>query len=256
MNYEIPLVLFTACTQIAAGLSLFAAWRRPAGVAAAPPRLEWLLVWLLATAGLVFSLFHLGKPLLAATALKNLGAAWLSREGLIFALFAALAFLCLLFKAPKILGAATAAVGLLGILAQGMTYAAPAMPAIHNAWPLLWFGLSALVGGASLFLALGNGGPAARLLIWGGALLLLLLLGVPALWLGGDNLLVRESAERWFASPLYWGAALCLAAALLGAIRKMNAKLVFILCAAAVLLSRLVFFGATMHAAANIGGVY
>lgn len=258
MNYEISLVLFTTLTQTAVGLSLFTAWKRQtAGEAVMPVRNKWLLVWLLTSAGLVISLFHLGKPLMAYTALKNFSMSSLSREGLVFPTFALLAFLCLILKSPpRGLGAATAAIGILGVVVQGMTYAAPGFPAINNAWPLVWFAMAAFVCGAALFMALGSEGAADRLLIAGCLLFLLSLTGIPFLWTGSDNRIIQDSAALWFSSPFYWAALVCIAAAAFSAIRKLDAKITLLLCVAGVLLSRMVFFASTVHFAANIGGVY
>ena len=107
MHYEFPLVFFTVLTQLAVGMAVFAAFGmlRPAGgaVTSAPGKAagvgpfggkEWYVVAGAALLGLAASMLHLAQPWRAATALTNMGGSWLSREGLVFGLFAALACLC------------------------------------------------------------------------------------------------------------------------------------------------------------------
>lgn len=86
MTAEWPLIAFTVLSQLAAGLAVFLALPgRPAS------RTGWLSVFVVGAAGLLASLFHLGQPLRAASALNGLGTSWLSAEGLLFGVFTALA---------------------------------------------------------------------------------------------------------------------------------------------------------------------
>lgn len=85
MTAEWPLIAFTVLSQLAAGLAVFLALPgRPAS------RTGWLSVFVVGAAGLLASLFHLGQPLRAASALNGLGTSWLSAEGLLFGVFTAL----------------------------------------------------------------------------------------------------------------------------------------------------------------------
>ena len=210
MNYELPLVLFTSFTQLGVGLALFTAFRQCAQAeAAVSMHGQWLAVWLLTSVGLLFSLLHLGSPTMAATALKNLSFAWLSREGLIFYIFVGLALLCVWRSQSKGLAIATALAGIAGLIAQGMTYAVPAMPAINNAWPMVWFFMAAILSGAALSLAFGDKATLARVLAFCSIVSVALLLAAPLLWSGSDDSIIRETAALWFASPFYMAALGC-----------------------------------------------
>ena len=168
MNYEFPLVFFTVLPQLGIGLALVGAWKTCFGGAALPRRF-WLTALAATLAGLVASLFHLGDPLRAATALNGLGHSWLSREGLVFGLFV----LLLLFAVLRPGRALPALLGLAALVVQDFTYAPVSMPAISNGFPLLLFVLTALALGMSFGAA--GVGPQRMVL----CLLLVVLLIVP-----------------------------------------------------------------------------
>ena len=129
-----PLVWLTLLTQLAVGTSATASGFAERGVAA-----------LLAGAGLVGALFHLGRPVMAWKALRNLRRSWLSREVALLGAYAALAALAVV--AP---GAAMAAVaaGLAGVYASARLYIVPGRPAWHTPLTIVRFFATALALGA------------------------------------------------------------------------------------------------------------
>ncbi|ACL21487.1 dimethyl sulfoxide reductase anchor subunit family protein [Desulfitobacterium hafniense] len=146
-NWEIPLVLFTVLTQWAVGIALILTvvefffaklvaggrekFLRPAGMMTLP----------LVGGGLLFSVFHLGQPWQAVTALSNLGTAALSLEVLLFALVAllALAYSYIWWKKAdqagvrKLAGLGVSVVGLAAVAVSSKVYMLPARPA-WNSW--------------------------------------------------------------------------------------------------------------------------
>lgn len=127
-SMEFPLVLFTVLSQAAVGMTIMEAVRPATGPEGEDARQKWRMVAGLMVVGLIASLFHLGHPARAVTALAHLAKAWLSREVLFAGGFAGLA----LFAAvgPAKLGRATLAwvgtvLGLAMLFSTGMTYAPP-----------------------------------------------------------------------------------------------------------------------------------
>lgn len=134
---ELPLVFMTVLTQMSLGafgalfigdiLSLFGFFEP-----------NWILALLAlapAALGLPLSALHLGRPLKAISAMKNLRTSWLSREAAALGAFAGLmsANVALYFFDSAIairLGfeLLTLIVGIYGIYAQGMIYRIPARP--------------------------------------------------------------------------------------------------------------------------------
>jgi formate dehydrogenase iron-sulfur subunit len=128
-----PLVWLTLLTQAAAGASLTAGDRSGRLVAA-----------LLAIGALNASLFHLGRPLLAWKALRNLRRSWLSREVALFGAYGGLAALAVI--APP-LAPLAAAVGAAGVYASGRLYIVPGRPSWHTPLTLVRFAATALAIG-------------------------------------------------------------------------------------------------------------
>jgi DMSO reductase anchor subunit len=79
--YELPLVIFTLCGQMAAGMAVFSLFPEPLTI----PLLAFV-GGLIGIGGLV-SLLHLGNPWNAWTSVNHLKKSWLSREILMFGLF-------------------------------------------------------------------------------------------------------------------------------------------------------------------------
>jgi Fe-S-cluster-containing dehydrogenase component/DMSO reductase anchor subunit len=136
---ELPLVFMTVLTQISFGgfaalfmgqlLSIF-------GFDLAAPSLFMLIaIFIPAAIGLPLSALHLGRPILAYTAMKNIKSSWLSREALALGVYVALLpILGILFYFElasifKVLfELAIFAIGAYGIYAQSMIYRIKARP--------------------------------------------------------------------------------------------------------------------------------
>jgi DMSO reductase iron-sulfur subunit len=149
-----PLVTLTLLTQVALGISLTAAGRADrlaaAGVAG------------LALAG---SLAHLGRPVHAVKALRNLRRSWLSREVALLGAYAALALAAVGVPA---LAPAAAVVGVAGVFASGRLYVVPGRPAWDTPLTVVAFLVTALATGPLLTgrPLLAVGAVAAQLVVW------------------------------------------------------------------------------------------
>jgi formate dehydrogenase iron-sulfur subunit len=133
-----PLVWLTLLTQAAVGASL------TAGAGA-----ERLTASVLAVVALAASLLHLGRPLYAWKALRNLRRSWLSREVALFGSYGGLA-------------PVAALVGAAGVYASGRLYMVPGRPAWCSPLTLARFGATALALGGLVtgHRAIGIGGVA------------------------------------------------------------------------------------------------
>ncbi|HJZ98506.1 MAG TPA: DmsC/YnfH family molybdoenzyme membrane anchor subunit [Candidatus Solibacter sp.] len=153
-----PLVAMLTLTQLAAGAFLYLAilgTRKGADLAA------------LAVAGLALaaSTLHLGRPVHAWRAMKMWRRSWLSREVLLFTLFAGAAMVPGL--APM-----AAALGIAGVTASAMIYLVPARPAWNSKRTVLDFCLTVLLLGPLFLAALGMPVPRAAVIAAGAAQLL------------------------------------------------------------------------------------
>jgi len=261
-SMEFPLVLFTVLSQAAIGLTMMRAVRTASGNAGTDARKEWLMIAGLMAAGLLGSLFHLGHPLSAPTALTHLGSAWLSREVLFAGLFmgvAAIAVLASGISGKAALAWIGATLGLGVITSAGMTYAPPALPALNNALPAAFFLTSAVILGA------GFGGwfageklqpLMARIFTTALVVGLILYLVAPCVWMAGGSVM-RMTGESWLSSGFYW-AHLGVLAVALGVIWKTRTIPAWlpILVLVGELVGRAGFFADTIHTAANMGGLY
>ncbi len=252
MNYEFPLVFFTVLTQLAVGIALAAAWkeRRADGIRPGDnPNRLWQGAFAAAAAGLLASLFHLADPLRAFTALSNVGHSWLSREGLVFGVFAVLLLARCLVQA-RWLSLLAALAGVVGLVMQGLTYAPVSMPAINNSLPFFLFALAALILGSSFGQEKENSLVSLQRLSL--IALLLLLLAVPCVWTSG-NALMRATAAAWKASVPFWGGVALLALGLALSFLRRNATVQGLVLLCGILLTRMTFFGDTLHTAGQIG---
>ena len=127
---HLPLVFMLVLTQLAAGAFLF-----PAHGAAA------LAIAFLALGA---STLHLGRPIYAWRALKMWRRSWLSREVLLFSLFAAAAAASAVFPRASLLAAA---LGFAGVTASAFIYLVPARPAWNSKLTIADFYLTALLLG-------------------------------------------------------------------------------------------------------------
>jgi DMSO reductase anchor subunit len=264
-SMELPLVFFTLLSQMAIGLVLLSGLRRwrTAGAPApadAADRRQWLAAAGFLAVGLVLSLFHLGHPLDAATALKHLSTSWLSREALAFGLLTALVAVTAIKGLPAPLVRASALFGLLALFIQGMTYAPPSFPAVDNGLPFALFLLSALVlgAGAASLLAPAEARPAlARVLAWALSVALVVHLLAPVIWLSGGTV-TRLTAQAYLVSPLYWAHIVIGLAVPLFVVLKTRGVPSWLpwALAAGALCGRIVFYLETVHTAANLGALY
>jgi formate dehydrogenase iron-sulfur subunit len=167
-----PLVFMTVLTQLSAGaftsiwiLQVTGLLARPAVTATAS-----LVVGMIALAA---STLHLGRPALAYRALKMWRRSWISREVLLFTVFAvvAAAYGAALFlhrPGATALGAVTVALAAAGMTASAYIYRVPSRPAWNTPVTLLQFHLTALVLGPLFAAAVGAG--SARWLTGAGAI--------------------------------------------------------------------------------------
>jgi len=128
-----PLVWLTLLTQAAVGASI------TAGEGAGR-----LTAALLAAVALGVSLLHLGRPLYAWKALRNLRRSWLSREVALFGSYGALAAVAAGVPAAAPLAAF---VGAAGVYASGRLYMVPGRPAWCSPLTLARFGATTLAAG-------------------------------------------------------------------------------------------------------------
>lgn len=151
---EMPLVLFTVFSQLAAG-GVVTLWLLDRAGRIKPATGKFLSgsLMVITALSLALSFLHLGHPLYAFRALTNLSSSWLSREAALFTIF----LVMLLFyyrqwdKASannrKNMGIITASFALLAVLSSGMVYTLPAVPAWNNFSPLFFFLLTAALLG-------------------------------------------------------------------------------------------------------------
>ncbi|HWR03413.1 MAG TPA: DmsC/YnfH family molybdoenzyme membrane anchor subunit [Humidesulfovibrio sp.] len=271
-SMELPLVLFTILSQTAIGLTLLSGLRRwrladlpgqGAGVQMArdeADRRQWLAAAGLLGVGLLLSLAHLGHPLEAFMALKHLSTSWLSREALAFAALTGLMAFTAYKGLPSLLVRGTAALGLLALFIQGMTYSPPSFPAVDNGLPFALFLISAVIlgaGAASLFVESEDSPGLRGVLVAALAVGLAVHLVLPVAWLSGGTV-THMTAVAYLRSPLYWAHILVgLAGPLLvvALTRRIPRWLPYALLAGA-LCGRIVFYLETVHTAANIGALY
>ncbi len=257
---ELSLSLFTTFMQIAVGLSFCLSFAQiNAQDVNKSFKKEWLIVTIIGAVGLLCSLFHLGKPFFAMFAIKHLAVSWLSREVVLVAVFIAMSFLSYYLKANKGLAIATLVSAILALIAQGFTYAEIGFPAIDNIYPLIWFTLAALVCGISLFTFLGydeKDTVLAKFAPYCLAVFIISLVLLPFVWLGSEQIVIKQTAANWFASPIFWVGIASLVGATVMAFTKKNPKVIFALCVLGVFATRIVFFMSTVHTATNIGNKF
>lgn len=257
MSVDFPLVVFTLLSQLAVGISFFVCWnsyRLNAAERAPTMHKAWFWAFAFSLIGIIASLFHLGHPFQAFKALYNLGGSWLSVEGAVFACFCGLSFICIFWR-PRWFEILTALFGCFGLVAQGLTYSPPSMPAINNAFPMALFFFSAIAMGACCE---GIMRPKARNVLTRPFVLILiiLLLTAPVVWITGGGAM-GASGHDWLASFLFWlGIAFLLAAFIIACARKTHGgwELATLVCG--LLLTRMVFFADVVHTASRLGLPY
>ena len=137
---ELPLVFMTVLTQLSLGafLALFLGQLLFSfGFNLPKPTLAMAIIAFIPSAiGLPLSALHLGRPILAMTAMKNWRTSWLSREAIALGVYTGLASVVVGLYYLEITGAMLLAVmaitlliGIYGIYAQSMIYRVRARPA-------------------------------------------------------------------------------------------------------------------------------
>jgi len=146
-----PLVWVTLVSQAALGVSAAAA--APGGGGA-----QRLLAAVLAAIAVVGALGHLGRPIAAWKAFRNLRRSWLSREVALLSVYAALAAAAV---AVPGLAPAAAVAGAAGVAASALLYVVPGRPAWHTPLTVVRFFATAVAIGPGLtgrpLLAAGGG---------------------------------------------------------------------------------------------------
>jgi DMSO reductase iron-sulfur subunit len=148
-----PLIVLTLLTQLAVGASLAGGFGA-AGPLHAEAR---VLAALLALVALHASLLHLGRPVHAWKALRNLRRSWLSRE---VALFGAYTTATAVAVAVPAVAPLAPVLGAAGVFASARLYVVPGRPSWNSGLTVAQFGLTALLAGA---LVADAPGPAALL---------------------------------------------------------------------------------------------
>ncbi|MEY4503956.1 MAG: hypothetical protein RL154_248 [Pseudomonadota bacterium] len=154
---EFPLVFMTTLSQISLGAMAALFLGQIASLFSntlATPNIAFALCVLLPLAlGLPLSALHLGRPVLAITAIKNLKTSWLSREAFWLGNFAILSFLLVLAFYFEInnfiklcLESATLASGIYGIYAQSMIYKVKARASWNKSTTTIKFFSSSYLG--------------------------------------------------------------------------------------------------------------
>lgn len=157
-----PLVLMTVLTQLSVGAFAAILWMQIYAVAAT--RIAGPVALVIALCALSASTLHLGRPIYAARALKMWRRSWLSREVLLFTMFAVSAVIYSIFLwtgAPSgiLVGAFTVAFGLAGVGASARLYLAPGRPAWNSPLTVLeFFSTTAILGTAACGLLIHHGG--------------------------------------------------------------------------------------------------
>ncbi len=190
-----PLVIMTVLTQLSVG-AFAAIWRNQIA-GAGGNRAAALIALAIALCALSASTLHLGRPIHAARALKMWRRSWLSREVLLFTLFAGAATIysfCIWngLRYAVIAGAVTALCGLAGVGASARLYLAPGRPAWNSPLTIFEFLATTMLLGASAahLLASSTGNWIVPL----SGLLCLLVLVVKLVWLA------RSSTQELYGS--------------------------------------------------------
>ena len=175
---ELPLVFMTVLTQISLGafLALFLGQLLFSfGLHLPKPTMEMaLMAFIPAAIGLPLSALHLGRPILAMSAMKNWKTSWLSREAIALGVYTGLSmFVAILYGLGYtgvgllLLEGFTLALGIYGIYAQSMIYRVKARPAWDRSSTTKRFFGSGYIGFLliSLLLLASNGGAGATVLL-------------------------------------------------------------------------------------------
>lgn len=247
-----PLVLMTVLTQFSVG-AFAALWLLESTGHRAGLRLGGAASLLIALVALGASTLHLGRPIHAYRAIKMWRRSWLSREVLLFSLFAVVASLCAaaMFFAPRAvtgLAALTVVAGVAGVGSSARVYMVPGRPSWHSGYTAAEFALTSAVLGV-LFVPLFCGpsfGPRYAALAAGLAVMLTTAAKFFRLHRSRRHEL-RATARLLstvLAAHLFWRAALMAAAVAIAfcAAGRGSAIIALLLAACSELLGRYLFF--------------
>jgi formate dehydrogenase iron-sulfur subunit len=202
-----PLVFMTVLTQLSVG-TFAAIWLLQ--VFGQSARLKFAALASLALGGLALgsSTMHLGRPMFAYRALKMWKRSWLSREVLLFGVFAKIAFVyaaLLWFGLPgsPIVGAFTVLAGIAGVTASACIYLVRPRPAWRSKHTLGEFYLSGAILGPLLAASAGLGARAWLLsFAIAAAGLQLLNLAIKFLWLVSSDTFELKASARLLSTQL------------------------------------------------------
>jgi formate dehydrogenase iron-sulfur subunit len=160
-----PLVVMTVLTQLSAG-AFTAIWLLQA-LGAESHRAAAAVALFVAILALTSSTLHLGRPIHAVRAVKMWRRSWLSREVLLFTLFAVAATAhsaALWLAAPGSgwLGGLTAVLGVCGVGASARLYLVPGRPAWNSPLTIAEFASTTALLGAACANVLTHAGPNSR----------------------------------------------------------------------------------------------
>lgn len=163
-----PLVVMTVLTQLSVG-GFTSIWLMQV-FGAHLHRTAALVALSIASLALASSTLHLGRPIHAIRALKMWRRSWLSREVLLFTVFAnaAAAYSAALWlKQPAAgwLGGVTVLFGIAGVGASARLYLAPGRPAWNSSFTIIEFYLTSFLLGAAGANILSGASPVAKVLM-------------------------------------------------------------------------------------------
>ncbi len=192
-----PLVVMTVLTQLSVGaftsiwlLEVFSAHAHRAAA---------LVALFVATVALAASTLHLGRPIHAVRALKMWRRSWLSREVLLFTLFANTATiysaaLWMHLPGAVFLGGLTVVFGICGVGASARLYLVPGRPAWNSLFTILEFYVTAvLLGSAGANILTGSSRLTRSATLFAGSAALLVA-GLKIIWLARSKLHERRGA--------------------------------------------------------------
>jgi formate dehydrogenase iron-sulfur subunit len=201
-----PLVVMTVLTQLSVG-AFVAVWLMELAGRTALLGLGAAAAFGVANLALAASTLHLGRPIHAYRALKMWRRSWLSREVLLFTLFAGsasiyAAALWLGLPGTAVLGGATGLLGIGGITASAYIYLVPARPSWNSKHTLAEFMLAGALLGPLFLAAIA---PDNRLLLMAsvaGSALQMLNQGAKFLWLTRSDEFELKASARLLSNDL------------------------------------------------------
>jgi DMSO reductase iron-sulfur subunit len=193
-----PLIVMTVLTQLSVG-AFTAIWLLQT-FSAQSHRTAALVALLLAMLALMASTLHLGRPIHAIRALKMWRRSWLSREVLLFTLFALAATAysgALWVGVPNLrwLGAPTAILGICGVGASARLYLVPGRPAWNSPLTIAEFWSTTALLGACGANVLTHAVTGTRYAVLGGASLVLITASIKLVRLARSR--VHELRGAW-----------------------------------------------------------